>query len=164
MLLQSTPEPGAGPRVLAIGTLVTYACAAPSHTCTHELVGTEGSLAHTVINALGVQGRNTAVTATRDQQTSTSGVNVFVCRSSGLAVQQPAWILAEMCCEHECVYVQRQRPGSATASMGPGWYHVRHTAVEKQSHAARLKPRAPRPASAGPAKSSAGTPRSQLAK
>ncbi|DBA94839.1 hypothetical protein WJX77_007608 [Trebouxia sp. C0004] len=46
---------------------------------------------------------------------------------------------------------QRQRPASAMASssskLGPGWYHVRHTATEKQSHAVHLKPHA-RPASA----------------
>ncbi|DBA85088.1 TPA: hypothetical protein ACH3X2_005812 [Trebouxia sp. C0005] len=46
---------------------------------------------------------------------------------------------------------QRQRPASALASssskLGPGWYHVRHTATEKQPHAVHLKPHA-RPTSA----------------
>ena len=82
------------------------------------------------------------VTATQDQQSSNKGV--------------------------VCVVLQRQRPGSAAAgcgsSLGPGWYHICHTAVEKQSHAARLKPPAARPASAGQVKSAAGTPRSQLAR
>ena len=67
------------------------------------------------------------------------------------------------------VWLQRQRPGSAAAAgssstLGPGWYHVRHTAVEKQPHAARLKPPAALPASAGQVKSAAGTLCSQLAR
>ncbi|KAL3163123.1 hypothetical protein ABBQ32_009537 [Trebouxia sp. C0010 RCD-2024] len=61
---------------------------------------------------------------------------------------------------------QRQRPASASggscSSLGPGWYHVRHTAVEKQPHATRLKP-APRPATAA-AKSAAANRGSELVK
>ncbi len=46
--------------------------------------------------------------------------------------------------------MQRQRPATALASssstLGPGWYHVRHTATEKEPHSVQLKARA-RPAS-----------------
>ena len=70
--------------------------------------------------------------------------------------------------DSSCVGLQRQRPGSGTvgssSDLGPGWYHVRHTAVEKQPHTARLKPHAARPASAGQVKNATpGTPHSQLA-
>ena len=62
------------------------------------------------------------------------------------------------------VHTQRQRPATASASssssLGPGWYHVRHTAVEKCPHAACLKPRA-RPASAA-VKTAGASPRSEL--